>query len=42
MNVQNTTVWLTTPNHYNIEREQIHWGRKQTDKKQTTQKSTSK
>ena len=36
MNVQKYDCLLTTPNHYNIEREQIHLTRKQTDK-QTTQ-----
>lgn len=32
MNVQKYDCLLTTPNHYNIEREQIHLTRKQTDK----------
>ena len=36
MNVQKYDCLLTTPNHYNIEREQIHLTRKLI-KKQTTQ-----
>ena len=42
MNVQKYDCLLTTPNHYNIEREQIHLTRKQTYKETNDSKSTSK
>ena len=40
MNVQKYDCLLTTPNHYNIEREQIHLTRKQTTQNPLLNEST--